>query len=104
MKLVKELSQNIGIKCGTFGISDFNQSDFSWGDFEGNLNIMDMEKQHVKYKVKAHAKIVNAIDGVGGLNCGSGAPELVTAGRDGCIRVWDPRQESAVLSLEPVDK
>ena len=57
----------------------------------GNLNIMDLEKQHVKYKVKAHAKIVNAIDGVGGLNCGNGAPELVTAGRDGCIRVWDPR-------------
>jgi len=52
---------------------------------------MDLEKQHLKYKVKAHSKIVNAIDGVGGLNCGNGAPELVTAGRDGCIRVWDPR-------------
>jgi len=37
--MIKELNPNIGIKCGTFGISDFNQSDFSWGDFEGILII-----------------------------------------------------------------
>lgn len=45
----------------------------------------------MKYKVKAHDKIVNAIDGIGGMNVGNGAPELVTGGRDGCVRVWDPR-------------
>ena len=39
----------------------------------------------------------------GGLNIGGGAPELVTGSRDGTVRVWDPRQKDAVLSLEPVD-
>ena len=35
------------------------------------------------YSVKGHKEIINAIDGVGGLGIGEGAPELVTAGRDG---------------------
>lgn len=37
------------------------------------------------YSVKAHSQIVNAIDGVGGLGIGVGAPEIVTASRDGKI-------------------
>jgi WD40 repeat protein len=41
---------------------------------------------------------------VGGGDIGYGAPEIVTGGRDGCIRVWDPRQKSPVLSLEPIEK
>lgn len=35
------------------------------------------------YSVKAHNQIVNAVDGVGGLGIGGGAPELVTGSRDG---------------------
>jgi len=35
------------------------------------------------YSVKGHKEIINAIDGVGGLGIGEGAPEIVTAGRDG---------------------
>ena len=35
------------------------------------------------YSVKAHREIINAIDGVGGLGIGEGAPEIATAGRDG---------------------
>ena len=35
------------------------------------------------YSVKAHSQIVNAIDGVGGLGIGEGAPEIVTGSRDG---------------------
>ena len=42
------------------------------------------------------------MDGFG--EAGFGAPEIVTGGRDGCVRVWDPRQKSPVVSLEPVDK
>jgi hypothetical protein len=33
--------------------------------------------------VKAHDQIINGIDGIGGLGVGGGAPELVTASRDG---------------------
>jgi len=43
----------------------------------------------------------NGIDGIGGKGAEYGAPELVTGGSDGCVRVWDPRQEAPVVSLEP---
>ena len=36
--------------------------------------------------MKAHSQIVNALDGVGGLGIGEGAPEIVTASRDGKIQ------------------
>jgi hypothetical protein len=35
------------------------------------------------YSVKGHTEIINAIDGVGGLGIGEGAPEIATASRDG---------------------
>jgi len=37
------------------------------------------------YSVKAHREIINAIDGVGGVGVGEGAPEIATAGRDGIV-------------------
>ena len=62
----------------------------------------DLEKCDVPvYSVKAHGSIINAIDGIGGLNLGYGAPEIVTGSRDGCVRVWDPRVKEPVVSLEP---
>ena len=45
--------------------------------------------------------IINAIDGCGGVAIGYGAPELVTGGRDGCVRLWDIRVKEPVLALEP---
>ena len=35
------------------------------------------------------------------VDIGYGAPELVTGGRDGCVRLWDPRVPDPVLGLEP---
>jgi hypothetical protein len=35
------------------------------------------------YSVKGHGEIINAIDAVGGLGIGEGAPEIGTASRDG---------------------
>ena len=28
---------------------------------------------------------------IGGMDVGYGAPEIVTGGRDGCVRLWDTR-------------
>lgn len=73
------------------------------GDFDGTLNVWDLEKaDNPIYSTKAHSSIINAIDGVGGLNVGEGPAELVTCGRDGVIKIWDVRQkDSAVAVIEP---
>lgn len=62
----------------------------------------DLERLDVPvYSSQAHSSIVNAIDGCGGLGIGGGAPEILTGGRDGCVRLWDPRVSEPVLALEP---
>ena len=44
----------------------------------------DLEKiDQPIYSVKGHKEIINAIDAVGGLGIGEGAPEIATASRDG---------------------
>ena len=75
------------------------------GDFGGRLNIWyvliflltvqisddllptynrDLERIEVPvYSVKGHSEIINAIDAIGGLGIGGGAPEIVTGSRDG---------------------
>ncbi len=75
------------------------------------------------YTSKAHGSIINAIDGIGGLGIGGGAPEIVTGGRDGeleyyqynfnkinkmlligSVKVWDPRQSGTpVAEMSPAD-
>ncbi|XP_076025404.1 dynein axonemal assembly factor 10-like [Genypterus blacodes] len=101
--LVKEVEKAKAIKCGTYGATSLQQRHIATGDFDGNLNIWNLETPRVAvYSVKAHKEIVNSIDGVGGLGIGDGAPEIVTGSRDGAVKVWDPRQkDSPVATMEP---
>jgi len=94
-----------GFKCATFGASRLEERHIATGDYKGKLEIWDLERASGPpvWKADAHDKIINAIDGIGGLNVGYGAPELVTGSRDGTVRVWDPRQPDPVVSLEPAD-
>jgi WD repeat-containing protein 92 len=105
LKLNKEVETKASIKCGTFGASGLAERHLATGNFEGYLQMYDLERFDTPVMdVKAHTSIVNAIDGVGGAHKGYGAPELVTAGRDGCVRVWDVRQKDApVASFEPAE-
>uniref|UniRef100_A0A6U3D2A9 Uncharacterized protein n=1 Tax=Lotharella globosa TaxID=91324 RepID=A0A6U3D2A9_9EUKA len=102
LKEATKLTTPLGLKCGTFGASFFEKRQVATGDYGGHLNIWDLnDLKKPVYTAKAHSSIINCIDGVGGLNIGYGAPEIVTGSRDGCVRVWDPRQTSAVCSIEP---
>lgn len=57
------------------------------------------------YGVKAHKEIINAIDGVGGLGIGEGAPEIATGSRDGFVKLWDPRQpKTPVVTMGPEEE
>jgi WD40 repeat protein len=91
-----------GIKCGTFAASSVEQRHLAAGDHAGRLTIYDLENIYKPiFSQQAHTSIINAIDGCGGLEVGFGAPEIVTGGRDGCVRLWDPRVSDPVLALEP---
>jgi len=103
VKLLKEVEKERSFKCGTFGASGLAERRLATGDFGGYLDIWDLEHTDKSImSVKAHTSIVNAIDGCGGQAKGYGAPELVTCGRDGAVRVWDVRQKDApVACFEP---
>lgn len=47
----------------------------------------------------AHNGIINAIDTAGSIE-NHGASEIVTGGKDGLVKVWDPRCSDAVVQIE----
>lgn len=91
-----------GIKCGTFAASSVEERHIATGDHAGKLIVYDLENiDKPVFTQQAHVSIINAIDGCGGMDIGYGAPEIVTGGRDGCVRLWDIRVKDPVLALEP---
>ena len=104
LKLNSEVKRPDPIKCGTFGATSLEDRYLATGDFLGHLAIWDLEHlpQGPIFSVKAHDQIINAIDGVAGLGVGRGAPEIVTASRDGNVKVWDPRlKDRPVACMQP---
>lgn len=102
IKLTKAVEKTASFKCGTFGASTLEKRHLATGDFNGNLNVWDLESLATPlFQAKGHTSIINAIDGCGGLGIGGGAPELVTGGRDGCVKVWDTRQATHVADMSP---
>jgi len=106
LKTLVETEKPHAFKCCTFAASSIEERHLATGDFAGNLNIWDLERPATAlYSVKAHKTMMNAIDGCGGANIGYGAPEIATAGRDGAVKIWDPRQRDVpVASLEARDE
>ncbi|KAI5746328.1 hypothetical protein M8J77_002439 [Diaphorina citri] len=65
-----------------------------------NHAIMNLNDTYAPvYSVQAHKEVINCIDGVAGRSEGCGAPELVTGGKDGSVKVWDPRQKDRPVAL-----
>lgn len=56
------------------------------------------------FSVDAHEGIINCLDAMAGATLNCGAPEIVTGGRDGAVRIWDPRQKEAVASIASNDQ
>jgi WD40 repeat protein len=103
LELLHDWEKPDGIKSATFRASPVSIRDCATVDYKGKLVIYDIERGMEKFSVQAHSAMGNIIDGIGGKGAEYGAPELVTGGSDGCVRVWDPRQAAPVVSLEPAE-
>jgi WD repeat-containing protein 92 len=65
LKKIKSVEKPKGFKCGTFHASSIEERHLATGDYDGRLQIWDLERLDAKpiFDVKAHEKIVNCIDG-----------------------------------------
>jgi WD40 repeat protein len=96
-----------GIKCATFGASRVSHRRVAVGAYDGTLNIFDLSVGQTSnepskiFSVQGHQGLINCIDGIGGASVGHGAPEIATGGKDGVVRIWDPRVDYPVISFEP---
>ena len=70
MKTVSQIDHKRGVKTGTFAASPSTNLCYAFGDLEGKLSILDMEKQKVFWSVEAHQGLINNIDGAGANGCG----------------------------------
>lgn len=107
--LFSQAEKSKSYKCCTFGASRLPNAHLATGAFDGRMAIWDLDDggrlDAPLYAVKAHGEIINAIDGVGGLGIGEGAPEIATGSRDGYVKVWDPRQpKTPVVTIGPGDE
>lgn len=106
IKLQASSELPFALRQGTFGQNrkDSGLKDLACVDVNGNLYVIDIEKLSSNPKPtyhisNAHSGMINCIDGAGS---SFGAPEVVTGGSDGCVRIWDTRQSGRpVASLEP---
>ncbi|XP_050444112.1 dynein axonemal assembly factor 10-like [Adelges cooleyi] len=101
IRTVHEYEKQTSIECATFRASAFNKIHLAVGNYEGNLEILDLDYSGKSvYTAKAHQGLIYSVDGVGGLGIGCGAPELVTGGKDGSVKIWDPREKLPVAKME----
>ncbi len=104
LKTLSRATSAKAFKCGTFAASSMEERRLTTGDFGGNLMTWDLERLDAGAvtQIGAHDQLINAIDGAGGLGVGHGAPEVVTASRDGKVKVWDLRAtDRAAAVMQP---
>lgn len=79
IQIFQEYEKSVAIECATFQASSIMKRHLAVGNYEGDLDIVDLEYSAKSlYTVKAHQGLIYCIDGIGGLGIGCGAPELVT--------------------------
>lgn len=81
---ITEFEGKSSFKCGSFNASSVRRPQLAVGDFDGKLEIFDLERPSQSvFCVEAHKGIVNSIDAIGGSSVTCGAAEICTGGRDG---------------------
>jgi len=92
-------------KCITFGATQLSERNPATGDFDGNINVWDIENKIPVWSAKGHSSIINSIDGAIGDELSNTEEHLVVTGsRDGSVKIWDVREkERAICSMQPLD-
>ena len=86
VKLNKELEKKAAFKCGTFGASSLRERHLATGNFEGYLQLWDLQRpEKPLMDVKAHTSIVNAIDGAGVRGAATARPNSSPAAATGAF-------------------
>ncbi|KAI7839135.1 hypothetical protein COHA_007138 [Chlorella ohadii] len=100
LELAAETEQPASLKCacvlgGGGETGSAHQQLIALGNFDGQLQLVDAERlgssSEPLWRVQTHAGVVNGLDAFNG----QGAPLIATAGKDGGVRVWDPRAPDA---------
>ena len=103
VKLNKELEKKAAFKCGTFGASSFRERHLATGNFEGYLQLWDLqrpEKPLMDVKARTRSSTPSTAPGVRGA---ATAPNSSPAAATGA-RVWDVRQKDAPVAIfEPAE-
>lgn len=101
LNLLREYEQKSTFKCGSFGASPMSEKHLATVNFDGKLQVFDLERldNDAIHEYEAHKGIINCIDAIGGGNMiGCGAPEIVTGGADGFVKVFDLRQQKSPVA------
>lgn len=80
-----QITRPEAFKCMTFNAT--LENNLVTGDFSGGIKVWDLERSKSVLALNGHDQIINAMDGCGGQSLKSGPPELVTASRDGFVKV-----------------
>ena len=62
---VSDIERKQPFKCITFGASSLETRQPATGDFDGNIEVWDLENSRSVWNVKGHASVINVI-GLGG--------------------------------------
>lgn len=81
LDVVKEYEYKTTLKCGSFGANSLQRSHMSVISFDGQLQVLDLERLGAAaiYSVEAHKGMATCLDAIGGgymKNCG--APEIAS--------------------------
>lgn len=92
----ESVSVDNNLRCSTLETGDTLNRQMATGDFSGNLAVWDLETMKQEKSVNAHSDVLTCI------SSSKSFSNILTGGRDGEVKLWDPRNlEAPSLRMVP---